>query len=247
MSPSGAATTFEKLIVVASGIGITAGVTVMEQLKDRPVSLIWCCRDVSLVKFFVQKFEFNPQGFILIFYTGKTSLRLDDVLPRNMCIVAGRPKMKPVVVAVMRSVEEGKQVKAFKSTHFVMKSNSRAILVLRSLTGVSRPALPSPNGSATAAPAERMSAVRRPGPSLPSFELLHVARSPSAVTPACLVLKRSKSRVESLREFEACRQEVCCFLRVTSLSQSDDACNSCASCLVLVLLLYLEVAADLCE
>jgi predicted ferric reductase len=58
-SPYEGAAEFDNLILVASGIGITPALSCMLHHKDgqRRVSLIWMCRDPTLIEFFLDVFD----------------------------------------------------------------------------------------------------------------------------------------------------------------------------------------------
>ena len=70
------------------------------------MSLLWMCRDPSLIEFFLDIFEFSDDGFTLIFYTGKLPLTLPKGLPRNVKIIPGRPDIRVVLAEIIQSVEE---------------------------------------------------------------------------------------------------------------------------------------------
>jgi predicted ferric reductase/Ca2+-binding EF-hand superfamily protein len=107
-SPYAAAMTFQNLLLVATGIGITPAVACLQNYKEeRQCNLIWCCRDAALVQFYVHNIEFDDDGFTLIYYTGKTPLQIDIDIPDNMRIMQRRPKLVDEIPAIIESVETG--------------------------------------------------------------------------------------------------------------------------------------------
>lgn len=105
LSPFASAIDYDHIITVASGIGITPALAVLDRLKDtRRVNLIWSCRDTSLVEFIVNSVEFPPDAFIFIFYTGKKKLNLSNA-PFNVLVFEGRPNLKKVIVSMIHRIE----------------------------------------------------------------------------------------------------------------------------------------------
>ena len=106
-SPYEGAVEYDNLLLVASGIGITPALSCLDSHKDqRRVSLLWMCRDPSLIEFFLDIVEFSDDGFALIYYTGKTKLNLPQGLARNVRIIPGRPNIRIVLAEIIQSVEE---------------------------------------------------------------------------------------------------------------------------------------------
>ena len=72
-SPMSSAKDYDNIVSVASGIGITPALALLDRFKNtRRINLIWMCRDAHLIEFFVNTVNFPTKGFIFIFYTGKT-------------------------------------------------------------------------------------------------------------------------------------------------------------------------------
>lgn len=104
-SPYSTATDFDNLILVASGIGITPAVSLIQSQKEsRRVNLIWMCRDASLLEFMLGCVEFDDDAFTIIYYTGKRKLSLDVSLPPNVLIFNSRPDLPLVRVPAHRPV-----------------------------------------------------------------------------------------------------------------------------------------------
>ena len=96
VSPYTASVNFQNLIFVATGIGITPALSSISRLSaGRHLTLAWMCRDASLVKFYIETFNFQIMSHVLIFYTGKEPLQLAD-LPLNLNVIRGRPDMEQV-------------------------------------------------------------------------------------------------------------------------------------------------------
>lgn len=106
VSPFSTATDFDNLILVASGVGITAAMAVMHTLKEeRRVSLVWVCRDASMVEFFLNTAKFDDDAWTLIFYTGKQTLNIKATLPPACFICTERPSFYNVVLNIVYSIE----------------------------------------------------------------------------------------------------------------------------------------------
>lgn len=72
-SPYGNADAYDNQILVASGIGITPALSIIQSFKDSCcTNLIWAVRDVSVLEFFLEHMYLDHEGWNLIFYTGKT-------------------------------------------------------------------------------------------------------------------------------------------------------------------------------
>ena len=105
LSPFATAIDFDNIITLATGIGITPALAVMNLYKDtRRVNLVWMCRDPSFVEFFVNTVEFPEDSFVMIYYTGKKELVLNE-LPFNVFLFRGRPKLDRVVSGIVHSIE----------------------------------------------------------------------------------------------------------------------------------------------
>ena len=88
-SPYHTAMEFDKLILVASGIGITPALSCLHQYREsRHVALLWMCRDPALIQFFLEICQFEDT-IILIYYTGKAKLSRPATARSNVCIIAG--------------------------------------------------------------------------------------------------------------------------------------------------------------
>lgn len=109
-SPSTSADMYDHHIFVASGIGITPALSIMQSLMDtRRVNLIWMVRDTDMVKFYLPMLNLNEDGWVLIFYTGKKSLDFDvnDYNKRGLKIMRGRPNLKRVILNIIYGSESG--------------------------------------------------------------------------------------------------------------------------------------------
>jgi len=105
LSPFATAIDFDNIITLATGIGITPALAVMNLYKGtRRVNLVWMCRDPSFVEFFISTVEFPEDSFVMIYYTGKKDLVLDD-LPFNVFLFRGRPKLDRVISGIVHSIE----------------------------------------------------------------------------------------------------------------------------------------------
>ena len=76
-SPFSTASGYDKLITIASGIGITPSISAVVHLGDtRQVHLIWMCRDAELIEFYMKTTQIHPDAWTFICYTGKRKLVL---------------------------------------------------------------------------------------------------------------------------------------------------------------------------
>jgi len=101
---------YEDLILVASGIGITPAMDIINAYRagSRRLSLIWSCRDASLLEYYLQHGRFDKDGWTLIYYTGKRKLRLQrSSLPDTLCVFHGRPVWDTVIREIISSIELG--------------------------------------------------------------------------------------------------------------------------------------------
>ncbi len=108
-SPYATSMEFDNLMLVASGIGITPALScVREHAGERRVSLLWMCRDASLLEFFLRGYIFQDLDFTIVYYTGKSTLQIPKGLPSSVSIMKGRPNIQETVAEVIRCVENGK-------------------------------------------------------------------------------------------------------------------------------------------
>ena len=126
-SPFGTAMNFDKLLLVASGIGVTPALSCLRQYGgERRVALMWMCRDASLIKFFLEVCNFENTSLTLIFYTGKSPFSFPKrTMPSNVRILPGRPQTMRVIADIIYCVEKGVQLPNEyhkKSVQFTTKS-----------------------------------------------------------------------------------------------------------------------------
>ena len=107
-----AAADCDNLLIVATGIGITAAVGTLQRLGEtRAISIAWVVRDPSLVTFYLHQGLLDNANVALVFYTGVaplTHLRadLDASERRHIRLIDGRPPdLARVVADVVRVVE----------------------------------------------------------------------------------------------------------------------------------------------
>jgi len=106
LSPMSSAKDYDNIISIASGIGITPALAVLDRFKHtRRLNLIWMCRDAQLIEFFVNTVNFPTKGFIFIFYTGKTLLDLRENVPHNLFLFTDRPNLEYVVLSTIHRIE----------------------------------------------------------------------------------------------------------------------------------------------
>jgi hypothetical protein len=108
-SPYQTAMGYDNVIAVASGIGITPAISIINAYKDtRKMHLIWTCRDASLVEFFIDHgMSFDDDAWTFIHYTGKRNLQFRRKLPGNVLVCLGRPKLEPLLVSIIQDSEQG--------------------------------------------------------------------------------------------------------------------------------------------
>eukprot|EP00956_Cyclotella_meneghiniana_P043431 scaffold269970_cov83-Cyclotella_meneghiniana.AAC.2 len=96
----------ENVIAVASGIGVTPAVSLIKKYSStsRRMSLIWICRDAALVEHFLPSLELSTGGWILVYYTGKRPLFLNEDLPSNVFLCNGRPNLERTISGVIYSI-----------------------------------------------------------------------------------------------------------------------------------------------
>ncbi|KAL7475304.1 hypothetical protein ACHAW6_001225 [Cyclotella cf. meneghiniana] len=110
-SPYSNALNFDNMICVASGIGITPAMSAIEAYKEyRRVSLVWTCRDASMLVFFLENAKLDEKGLNVIFYTGKDPLppTIENYNARGvyMKIVRARPNLHDVIPNIVRNIDE---------------------------------------------------------------------------------------------------------------------------------------------
>eukprot|EP00793_Prasinoderma_coloniale_P001828 PRCOL_00003634-RA len=110
---------FDKLFLVATGIGITPALSVINHYHDtdRYINLVWSCRERSLVEFYLRVGRFDPYAWTVISYTGKEPLRLDALrragkLPPTLLVVTGRPDFEKIFKNVVAGIETGEGLPA---------------------------------------------------------------------------------------------------------------------------------------
>jgi len=108
-SPYTTAIDYDKLVLVATGIGITPALAVLASHKhSRRVNLIWLCRDASLVEYFLNHASFPNDAWTFIYYTGKKQLEMpESKLPRSVLICNGRPDLAGVICELVCGIETG--------------------------------------------------------------------------------------------------------------------------------------------
>ena len=106
-SPFSTASGYDKLITIASGIGITPSISAVVHLGEtRQVHLIWMCRDAELVEFYMKTVEFHPDAWTFIYYTGKRKLVL-GARPENprLKVIMGRPDLEALILGIIDNTE----------------------------------------------------------------------------------------------------------------------------------------------
>jgi len=108
-SPYATATDFDNLVLVASGIGITPALQIIEHHKaTRRVNLIWMTRDASMIEFFLSSVEFDDDAYTTIYYTGKRKLCIDALdLPPTVLVFEKRPNLETAIRGVIHAIETG--------------------------------------------------------------------------------------------------------------------------------------------
>lgn len=111
-SPYSNALSFDNIVCVASGIGITPAISAIEAYRDkRRVNLIWACRDPSMLIFFLENAKLDDNAFNLVFYTGKAPLP-DEIHNYNVSaqahlkIIKKRPNLSHVIPNIIRVIDE---------------------------------------------------------------------------------------------------------------------------------------------
>lgn len=131
----------ENLVAVASGIGVTPAISLIKQYSctSRRMNLIWICRDAALVEHFLQSLEFGSSGHLLVYYTGKRPLFLNDDLPPNVCIFNGRPNLERAISGVIFSIahDEGLPDELYQKNSIVTKASpeiSAKLILVKALS-----------------------------------------------------------------------------------------------------------------
>ena len=85
------ATQADKILLVATGIGITAALQIImsEEQETRRTNLIWMSRDANLVEYFLTTTKWDDNAFTLVYYTGDRQLHLGDDLPATAPLPRG--------------------------------------------------------------------------------------------------------------------------------------------------------------
>jgi len=105
-SPFNQATSFDNLILVASGIGITPCLGIINRLGlERSTNLIWICRDASLLEFYLNRVKFWGSGMNVIYYTGKRKLGLQKGLPDSVFLLGKRPNFAGILRHIIYATE----------------------------------------------------------------------------------------------------------------------------------------------
>merc|ERR1719262_1572083 len=106
-SPFGASVSYDKLICVASGVGITPSMHLVQTIgTDRTVTLIWICRDASMIEHYLDGLEISDTAWCLVFYTGKRMLKLPK-LSNRILISPSRPDLRNAVCSLILDAEIG--------------------------------------------------------------------------------------------------------------------------------------------
>ena len=102
----------ENVISIASGIGVTPALSLLKKYSytTRRMNLIWICRDGALVEHFLQSLD-AINGRLLIYYTGKRRLFLNDDLPPDICLLEGRPDLDKTISAVIHSIAHDSDIR----------------------------------------------------------------------------------------------------------------------------------------
>ncbi|KAJ8600419.1 hypothetical protein CTAYLR_001469 [Chrysophaeum taylorii] len=123
------AASFDNMMLVATGIGITPALSCIQKFgkTGRSVALIWSCRDAGLIAFYAQLGIFDTTVITLIFYTGKTPLSLPA--KTNVRIIPTRPDLEHIVPIVIRCVEQNVALPndlGTKAANFLLEMNEYA-------------------------------------------------------------------------------------------------------------------------
>ena len=132
---------FENIVLVASGIGITPALSCLQQYKaERRIMLVWMCRDPTLIEFFLEIMKFDD-AMILIYYTGKQTIKFPASICQNVKILSGRPDVRVVVAQLISSSEKHEPLPPSivqNSIAFTVKSVLSTIVLSNSATPLNR-------------------------------------------------------------------------------------------------------------
>jgi hypothetical protein len=108
MSPFSTSVEYDNLLLVATGIGITPCLGLINKMKeDRRINLIWMYRDASLVEFILNSVEFDDDAVSLIYYTGKRKLSITKELPETAYVFNQRPNLRNAITNIVDAIENG--------------------------------------------------------------------------------------------------------------------------------------------
>merc|ERR1712224_91460 len=108
LSPFSTSVEYDNLLLVATGIGITPCIGLINKMKeDRCINLIWMCRDASLVEFILNSVEFDDDAVSLIYYTGKRKLNISKELPETVYVFNQRPNLRNAITNIVDAIENG--------------------------------------------------------------------------------------------------------------------------------------------
>merc|ERR1711957_1078525 len=128
VSPFESALAYDSLILVATGIGITPCLGVMNTCcLSRSVNLIWICRDASMVEFYLSNMILAKGSWAVIYYTGTRPLAISRILPKTVLVFAHRPDFDSIIRHIILAVETNSDIAAAQQevrqrTSMVMQS-----------------------------------------------------------------------------------------------------------------------------
>ena len=123
------AANFDNMLLVSTGVGITPAISSIQKFAHtgRTVSLIWSCRDPSLISFYVFQLSiFDACALTLIYYTGTQPIDLHEAMPPHIRILPSRPDLVRVVPDVIHCVEQNIALPASlqgKAATFLLEMN----------------------------------------------------------------------------------------------------------------------------
>ena len=108
-SPYQEAGSYDNQILVATGIGITPALSVIQAHKDsRNINLIWAVRDQAMLEFYLEHLYLDHDGWNLIFYTGSKPLGPSILnMNENIRILEGRPNIPDIIANIIYYLEGG--------------------------------------------------------------------------------------------------------------------------------------------
>lgn len=109
-SPFQGANAYDKIIAIASGVGITPAVNLAVGLgRSRRVNVIWMVRDPEVVEFYLKQRFYDDDGWTFIFYTGTKPFIISDrsILSPGVLLFKGRPNLPEIISAIVHSIECG--------------------------------------------------------------------------------------------------------------------------------------------